>query len=87
MDIANKTLHDIQVSIGLWDSKEGDPNWFVVKPANKEKWGRSDQRGYLMAVKKSGSEALYYVRTDGDIAIHSDDVYDGSTKISPVHAY
>lgn len=87
MDIANKTQYDIDVSVSVWDSKEENPSWYTINPDGKEKWGRKDPRGYLLAVKKEGAETLYYVRNGAEIAVHDNDVYDKNIKVPPAHSY
>lgn len=87
MDIANKTLHDIDVSVSVWDSKEENPSWYTISPDGKQTWGRKDRRGYLLAVDRNDAKTLYYVRNDAEIAIHDNDVYDKNIKVPPAHSY
>lgn len=83
--VKNNTEQEIKVAISHWGS-DGNTDFFSVKPADSESWGRSDERGFLVVVKKtcSGSSLTYFVQYDYDIVVSKDNVKNKNSIIHPI---
>jgi hypothetical protein len=81
--VNNKTDSTINVSINRWGTS-GKTKYYEIKADHSEDWDRSDDRGFVMYLKESGSiDGPYYVRT-GDpkvVTFNKDSTVDGAIEI------
>lgn len=82
MDVQNNTLREISVSINHW-GKDGSTDWFSISPGGSESWDRSDDRGFVMAVRQDGQEKPYYIFASSSVIVYDNYVMDDSRVISP----
>ncbi|EQB98456.1 hypothetical protein [Photorhabdus temperata] len=77
----------IKVAISKWSSEEGDDKYVEINPGEVAKWGRSDERGFLMSVAfKDNVTWLYSIRSDGYIIIYNDKVENNGEQINYLYS-
>lgn len=82
--VANESSGAIEVAINQWGG-DGDTSFFSVSTGGKpESWDRTDQRGFVMALKKQGSERPYYVQSNSSIVVTAESVKENGQTIYPL---
>jgi hypothetical protein len=68
--VTNLTGSDISVSLSTW-GEGGQTGWFQIENTHTERWGRKDDRGYLMVVKAGilKEELPYFVYKNSTITL------------------
>jgi hypothetical protein len=84
MIVTNSSAREIKVAINHW-GKDGSTDYFTIPSGGKESWDRSDERGFVMVVKKGGSQLPYYIYFDSEIIVHDDKVTDKGSEIPPAN--
>lgn len=80
--VKNETANEINVSINQW-GKDGDTNYFKIIPQESETWDRTNNRGFVMYLRESGTlDGPYYVRAGSTVTFQSNGKVSGATKIS-----
>ena len=82
MHVKNESNRQLSVSFDHW-GKDGDTSWFSIAHGKSESWDRSDERGFVMAVRLGGEEKPYYILSDSSIVIYDDRVTDDTKVIKP----
>jgi len=81
--VTNNSSNKIEVAINKWGN-DGDTSFFSIGKEKKETWDRSDSRGFVLSLKRSGTQKPYYVQADSLIAVGNTDVKDGDRIIDPI---
>ncbi len=81
--VTNNASQKIRVSINKWGDS-GDTTYFSINQGESGKWSRSDDRGFVMMVKKGGATEPYYVQHDSEIVVHSNRVTDNGSVITSI---
>lgn len=82
MKVTNSSTREIEVSINHWGDS-GNTGYFTIAQGDDESWDRSDDRGFVMVVKKGGSQLPYYIYYDSVIIVQDDKVTDKGSVIKP----
>jgi hypothetical protein len=81
ISVKNSANVEIHVAINQWGN-DGDTSFFTINPGKSETWDRSNDNGFVMAVKISGTQHPYYVLYNSSIDVRGvDQVYDQGVKI------
>nr|AMN88678.1 IPD072Dc [Pseudomonas ficuserectae] len=81
--VTNKSSKKIEASINKWGS-DGDTKFFGIDSGKQESWDRSDDRGFVLSLKRNGTQAPYYVQATSKIEIENSAVKDHGETIHPV---
>lgn len=79
--VQNETNYNIEVSINRWSIVGGSTAYYQIKPNTQESWSRSDERRFLVAVRRNNQVERYIVRTDSLVRIINYDYDTGSGAI------
>jgi hypothetical protein len=83
ISVGNEGVASLQVSINRWGTS-GSTDYFSVTSGAPSSWNRTDDRGFVMAIKRDGTEGKYYVRAGTSIVISRDKVTADGRTIEPV---
>jgi hypothetical protein len=83
MKVTNNAQQQIEVAINQWGN-DGDTSFFALDPGGSDSWDRSDKRGFVMVVKKTGAQRPYYIQYNSDIIVSDDKVTDHGSIINPI---
>ncbi len=81
--VGNNNVADLKVSINKWDDG-GDTTYFTIISGKQETWNRTDDRGFVMSVKKNDNVKAYYVLSGRDIVVSNNNVTRNGTVIEPL---
>jgi len=73
--VKNTSGAPIEVSINRWGTG-GSTEFFTIQDGKDENWDRTDDRGFVMSVNKSGTTTPYYVLYNSNIDITKGTVKD-----------
>lgn len=83
MKVTNTSNNTIQVAINQWGNS-GDTRYFGINQNSTETWDRTDERGFVMSLKRSGSQLPYYVQSSSNITVSDDTIKDGEKTLKPL---
>lgn len=83
ISVKNNTSNKIEAAINQWGN-DGKTGYFAIAVDQSEKWNRSDSRGFVLALRKGGTEKPYYVQSDSSIVVENSEVKDNGRIISPL---
>lgn len=81
--VTNKSPSKIEVSINKWGD-EGKTNFFSIDKGKVESWDRSDERGFVLSLKRNGAQNPYYVQATSQIEVDQSTVKDHGQEIRPI---
>ena len=81
--VTNNASQQIKVAINKWGD-EGSTTYYSKSQGESGTWDRSDDRGFVMMVKKGGSTEPYYVQHDSNIIVDKSQVTDHGSTITPI---
>ncbi|UCZ84911.1 hypothetical protein LGQ10_00915 [Pseudomonas sp. L5B5] len=83
INVKNNSSNKIEVAINQWGN-DGQTGYFSLGVAQADNWSRSDSRGFVLSLRKGGTEKPYYVQSDSSIVVENTDVKDNGRVISPI---
>ena len=83
INVTNKSSNKIEVAINQWGN-DGDTKFFSIDREKKESWNRADSRGFVLSLKRGGTQKPYYVQADSSIVVGNTDVKDGDRVLEPI---
>lgn len=75
ISVKNLSSSKIEVAVNRWGGG-GSTSYFSVDPGDDESWSRSDERGFIMAIKRGTQETPYYVSPNSSVAVYAGHVAD-----------
>ncbi|MCB2254439.1 hypothetical protein KTQ74_21215 [Pseudomonas chlororaphis] len=81
--VKNNTSNKIEVAINQWGN-DGQTGYFPIAVDQSDTWSRTDSRGFVLSLRKGGTEKPYYVQSDSSIVVGISDVKDNGRVISPL---
>jgi hypothetical protein len=81
--VTNSASQEIKVAINIWGT-DGSTDYFRLKVGSHDTWDRTDERGFVMVVRKTASQLPYYVQPNSDIIVLDDKVTDRGSTIKPI---
>ncbi|MCL1127547.1 hypothetical protein [Shewanella surugensis] len=83
ISVGNSGVASLEVSINKWGDS-GDTSYFTVTGGDPETWDRTDERGFVMAVKKNSNVNKYYVIANSFIIVSNENVSMNDIVIQPI---
>lgn len=81
--VTNNSDHQIKVAINHWAS-DGNTGYFTLDNGKSESWDRSDERGFVMVVKRGAAQRPYYVQYNSEIAVLPEKITDNGSDLKPI---
>ncbi len=83
MNVTNNTSRTIEVAIDQWGTG-GDTGFCTLEPGEKGHWERTDERGFLMVLKRPASTLTYFIQAYDEIIVDDNNVTDNGRVIHPI---
>ncbi|KAA6167471.1 hypothetical protein F3K50_24770 [Pseudomonas marginalis] len=83
ISVKNNSSNKIEVAINQWGDN-GNTGYFALSVDGSDTWDRSDSRGFVLSLRKGGTEKPYYVQSDSSITVGNTDVKDNGRVLTPL---
>ena len=83
ISVKNNSSNKIEVAINQWGN-DGQTGYFALSVDGSDTWNRSDSRGFVLSLRKRGTEKPYYVQSDSSIVVGNTEVKDNGRILTPL---
>jgi hypothetical protein len=83
ISVKNNSSNKIEVAINQWGN-DGQTGYFALSVDESDTWNRGDSRGFVLSLRKGGTEKPYYVQSDSSIVVGNTEVKDNGRVLTPL---
>ena len=83
ISVKNNSSNKIEGAINHCGN-DGPTGYFALSVVGSDTWNRSDSRGFVLSLRKGGTEKPYYVQSDSSIVVGNTEVKDNGRILTPL---